>query len=138
MLGEFFLSTDDQLEPLLIESGPHGRLPCVRASGLTPVNIASLGELLGVASQEEILRICGNRHHESQGGESGVWDVPSAVAVALCGIENLDPVAEQWVATEELQRDRWQATDALTVLSELAELLTHQEQGQSLWYWWSL
>ena len=138
MLGEFFLSTDDLLEPPLIESGPHGRVPCVGANGLTPVSIASLGQLLGAATYEDVLRVCGDRHHESESGESGVWDVPSAVAQSLRARENLGPVAQQWVATEELQRDGWQALDALAVLNQLAELLSQQEQGQSLWYWWSL
>lgn len=138
MLGELFLSTDDGLESLLIESGPEGRVPCVSAKGLTPVSIAALGELLAVAGRDEVLRQCGNQHRESESGESGVWDVPASVVEALRGSENLDSIAEQWVMTEELQRDGWPKTDGLRVLSQLAELLSDQEPGQILWYWWSL
>lgn len=102
------------------------------------MSIASLGELLSVGSQAEILEQCGQKHLESASGESGIWDVPAAVAQALVASEHLDRVAEQWVATEELQRDGWRRADGLDVLSRLAELLTHRGQGQILWYWWSL
>jgi hypothetical protein len=137
MLGEFFLG-DDELDPVLIAAGPSGRVPCVSAKGLTPVSVASLAALLGVGSREEVLVACGSRHHESESGESGVWDVPPAVAGALRATEDLDPVAEQWVETEELRRDGWQEPEAVAVLDQLAELLTSQGPGQGLWYWWSL
>jgi hypothetical protein len=138
VLGEFFLCSDDELEPLLIETGPDGHVSCVGANGLTPVNIASLGALLSVATYDELLAQCGNRHHESDGAESGVWNVPAAVAEALASNADLEPIAEQWVATEELKRDRWQKSDGARVLAELAGLLTQQEPGQVLWYWWSV
>lgn len=102
------------------------------------MNLAALGTLLGVASHEEVLGQCGRRHHESESGESGVWDVPVAVANALSKQDDLEPIAERWVETEELRRDGWRKDDGLRVLTELAELLSHQERGQLLWYWWSL
>ncbi len=138
MLGAFLLCGDEALEPLLIEFGPEGRVPCVGANGLTPVNIAALGELLGVASYEEVLGQCGNEHRESGSGESGVWSIPDAVVQGLNTSDELERVAERWVATAELHRDRWQKSDGLRVLRQLSELVTHQEPGQALWYWWSL
>jgi hypothetical protein len=138
MLGEFFLGSGDELDPVLIAAGPSGRVPCVSAKGLTPVSIASLGVLLGAGSQEEVLVACGSRHHESESGESGVWDVPPAVVGAVRGTQNLGPVAEQWVETEELKRDGWREPEALAVLDQLAELVAGQGPAQILWYWWSL
>jgi hypothetical protein len=138
VLGEFFLSTSDGLDKELITSGPSGRLACVTAKGLTPVNIASLGAMLGVGSYEEIFVECGAEHHEADSGESGVWDVPAAVCQALPTIDSLEAVAQQWVATEELRLDGWRASDGLSVLTELSALVSRQKDGQVLWYWWSL
>jgi hypothetical protein len=138
VLGEFFLSTSDGLDNELITSGPSGRLACVTAKGLTPVNIAWLGAMLGVGSYEEIFAECGAEHHEAESGESGVWDVPAAVCQALVTIDSLEAVAQQWVATEELRLDGWRASDGFSVLTELSALVSRQKGGQVLWYWWSL
>jgi len=138
VLGEFFLCRSDGLDRELIGSGPTGRRPCVAAKGLTPVNIAALGELLGAGTYDEIFAQSGAEHYEAESGESGVWDVPAGVCRALVASESLEQVAGQWVATEELQLDGWRAGDGVNVLSRLAELLGAQEDGQQLWYWWSL
>ena len=138
MLGEFFLCSPDELDHELIGSGSAGRLECVTASGLTPVNIATLGELLGAGTYDEILEQSGAEHYEAESGEAGVWDVPAAVCIALLAREGLEPVAQQWVETEELRLDGWQAADSLSVLRQLSRLLGGQREGQKLWYWWSL
>ena len=138
VLGQFFLCRSDRLDAELIASGPHGRLPCVSAKGLTPVNIASLGEILGAGTYDEIFERCGVEHYESDSGASGVWDCPSVVGKALQASRDLQPVAEKWVATAELQLDGWRASDGLGVLQQLAEVLRDREEGQVLWYWWSL
>ena len=138
VLGEFFLSSSDGLDKELLTSGPSGRLACVTAEGLTPVNIASLGAILGVGSYGEIFAECGAEHHEAESGESGVWDVPAAVRQALLTIDSLEAVAQQWVETEELQLDGWRASDGFSVLTELSALVSRQKEGQALWYWWSI
>ena len=138
VLGEFFLCSRDDLDQELIGFGPSGRVACVSAKGLTPVNIASLGALLGVGTYNEVFDQCGAEHHEAETGESGVWDVPATVGQALLKSGSLEPVAQQWVATEQLRLDGWRASDGLSVLTQLSHLLSRQEEGQALWYWWSL
>jgi hypothetical protein len=138
VLGEFFLCRGDGLDRELIGSGPSGRRPCVTAKGLTPMNIAALGELLGDGTYEEVFEQSGADHHEAESGESGVWDIPAGVCRALLANESLEQVAQLWVATEELQLDGWRASDGVAVLTQLTELLGRQEDGQQLWYWWSL
>jgi len=138
VLGEFFICGPDGLNQDLIDFGPSGRLPCVTAKGLTPVSIASLGALLGAGTHDEIDEQCGAEHYEAESGESGVWDVPGSVCQALLTRQNLEPIARQWVATDELQMDRWQPADGLSALTQLSELLRQQRGDQVLWYWWSL
>jgi hypothetical protein len=138
VLGEFFLCNADDLDHELIGSGPSVRLECVTAKGLTPVNIATLGELLGAGTYDEIFQQSGAEHYEAESGEAGVWDVPAAVCRALATRECLERVAQRWVATEELKLEGWQAADGVSVLRQLSRLLGQQREGQQLWYWWSL
>jgi len=102
------------------------------------VNVASLGEILGAGTYDEIFEQCGVEHYESDSGGSGVWDCPDVVGKALPASGDLQPVAEKWVATAELQLDGWPASDGLGVLQQLAEVLSDREEGQVLWYWWCL
>jgi hypothetical protein len=138
VLGAFFLSSSDGLDRELIGSGPSGGQAYVTAKGLTPVNIATLGELLGAGTYDEILGQSGAEHYEAESAESGVWDVPADVCRALLAHESLEQVAEQWVATEELRLDGWRADDGISVLTHLYRLLDERQDGQQLWYWWSL
>jgi hypothetical protein len=138
MLGEFFLCRRDRLDGELLASGPQERVRCVSAKGMTPVNIASLGQILDAGTYDDILESCGDEHYEADSGESGVWDVPAAVCNALLASNDVEAVSEKWVATEELQLDGWRASDGLSVLKQLAEVLRQQDEGKVLWYWWSL
>jgi hypothetical protein len=137
VLGELFLAGRDDLDQELIGSGPSGRRACVAAKGLTPVSIATLGELLGVGSYEEILGQAGAEHYEAESGVSGVWDVPDGLGRGLLASENLQSVAERWVATEELRLDGWGVSDGVSVLTGLSQLLGRRQDGEQLWYWWS-
>ena len=113
-------------------------MPCVTAKGLSPVNIANLGVILDVGTYDEIFGQCVAEHHEADDGESGVWNIPASVCQALRANSELGSIAIRWVATPELETDRWQESDGLNVLTRLADLLKGREDGQTLWYWWSL
>ena len=138
MLGEFFAARPEDLDDVLVEEGPHGRLPAIAAKGLTAVSLAKLSEIIGAGAYDALVeRIAEGRKAES--GEAGLLTIPTEVRDGLAGAHDLDSVAAQWAATEELSLDRWRAQDSLEVLRELRELAREAAvDGQDLWYWWSL
>lgn len=138
MLGEFFAARPEDLDDVLVEEGPHGRLPAIAAKGLTAVSLAKLSEIIGAGAYDALVeRIAEGRKAES--GEAGLLTIPTEVRDGLAGAHDLDSVAAQWAATEELSLDRWRAPDSLEVLRELRELAREAAvDGQDLWYWWSL
>lgn len=138
MLGEFFAASADEIDDALVEDGPHGRLPTVEAKGLSEVNLATLGEILGVGTYEDLVERAAIGR-DSSSGEAGVLTVPSELRDALASSEDLTEVAKQWAATEELALDHWQAEDAVTVLRDLGRLSRDaREHSRGLWYWWSV
>ena len=137
MLGEFFVCGPGELDETLLASGPHGRHPLVTAKGLGPVEIGTLGQILGAGSYDEVFELSADVHQEAESGESGVVGVPASVCEALATAGDLSAVANRWAATDELRMSRWQASDALLVLTELRRLV--ESRGPSpVWYWWSL
>ena len=138
MLGEFFAARSEDIDGDLVEEGPHGRLPAIAAKGLTAVSLAKLSEIIGVGAYDALVeRIAEGRKAES--GEAGLLTIPTEVRDGLAGTHDLDSVAAQWAATEELSLDRWRAQDSLEVLRELRELAREAgADGRDLWYWWSL
>ena len=134
MLGEFFAARPEDLDDVLVEEGPHGRLPAIAAKGLTAVSLAKLSEIIGAGAYDALVeRIAEGRKAES--GEAGLLTIPTEVRDGLAGAHDLDSVAAQWAATEELSLDRWRAPDSLEVLRELRELAREAAvDGQDLWY----
>jgi hypothetical protein len=138
VLGEFFAARPEDIDDVLVEEGPHGRLPAIAAKGLTEVSLAKLAEIMGVGAYDALVeRIAEGREAES--GEAGLLTIPSEVRDGLAGAHDLDSVAAQWAATEELSLDGWRPQDSLEVLRELRELAREAAvDGRDLWYWWSL
>jgi hypothetical protein len=137
VLGEFFSCDPSEINETLLASGPQGRYPVVTAKGLGPVEIATLGEILGAGSYDEVFELSADVHQEAESGESGVVSVPDSVCDALVASDDLSAVAERWTATDELRMSRWQANDALHVLRELSQLVEPRAE-KPVWYWWSL
>ena len=77
MLGEFFFSDLDAIDEALLATGPDRGQPSVVANGLSPVDIARLGELLGAGTYRDMLDRTAQVHRESASGESGIYDSPS-------------------------------------------------------------
>jgi hypothetical protein len=136
VLGEFFFCDPGEIDETLLTAGPSGR-HVITAKGLGPVEIATLGEILGAGSYDDLFGLSADAHREAESGESGVVGVPESVCDALVASADLPGVAEQWAATEELQLSRWPSSAALDVLTELSQLV-QSRAGKPVWYWWSL
>jgi hypothetical protein len=137
MLGEFFAVPKDEIESF-VEGGPYGRVPIVEAKRLTEVSLATLGEIMGAGSYDELVDQIA-QGAEAQSGEAGVLSIVPKLRDALAATEDLRTVADRWAATEELSADGWETEDALEVLSELGGLARDaRAAGVELWYWWSL
>jgi len=137
VLGEFFVCDPTEIDEILLANGPTGLHPLVTAKGLSPVDIAKLGQILGAGSYHDLFELSANAHREAESGEAGVVGVPSSVCDALVAASDLPGIAEQWVATDESRLSRWQTSDALDVLTELSRLVQARAE-KPVWYWWSL
>jgi hypothetical protein len=138
VLGEFFTARVHEIDDALVEGGPHGRLPTVEAKGLTEVSLAALGETLDVGTYDDLVEQIAEGP-QTESGEAGILTIPSDFRNKLGVVHDLDPIAEQWSATEELRADGWRKPDTLQVLRELTELArSAMSDGRELWYWWSL
>jgi hypothetical protein len=138
VLGEFFSARVEDIDEALVERGPFGRFPTVEAKGLTEVNLATLGEILGVGTYDDLVDPMGEGP-QTEGGEAGVLTIPTVFRDAVGGGANLDSAAERWVASEEMAMDGWEKGDALQVLRDLSALAqSAAREERNLWYWWSL
>ncbi len=119
MLGEFFAARSEDLDDPLVEEGPYGRLSTVEAKGLTEVSLATLGEILGVGTYDELVERIGEGT-EAESEEAGLLTIPTELRDALAEAKDIDTVAARWAATEELSLDGWRTEDSLEVLRELS------------------
>jgi hypothetical protein len=55
VLGEFFAAREEDIDAGLVDEGAQGRYPTVGAKGLTEVQLATLGEILGVGSYDDLV-----------------------------------------------------------------------------------
>jgi hypothetical protein len=138
VLGEFFAARSEDLDDVLVEEGPYGRLATVEAKGLTEVSIATLGEILGVGTHDELVERIGEGP-QAESEEAGVLTIPTELRDVLAEARDINTVAAGWAATDELSLDGWRIEDSLRVLRELSALAREAAaDGRELWYWWSL
>ena len=137
MLGEFFFYDLDEVDNSLLATGPGSGHPSVAANGLSPVDIAKLGEILGVGTYRDVLDRTAQVHRESASGESGIYDVPEPLVAALADIDDLAEVAERWSETDELRLSGWDAAATGSVLAGLKALAAGRGT-KPIWYWWSV
>jgi hypothetical protein len=137
VLGEFFFSDLDAIDEALLATGPDRGQPSVVANGLSPVDIARLGELLGAGTYRDMLDRTAQVHRESASGASGIYDVPEPLVAALVGARDLTEIAERWSETDELRLSEWNSTATGAVLTGL-KTLAAARGTKPLWYWWSV
>jgi hypothetical protein len=138
MLGEFFAARDDEIDDALIEDGPFERLETVEAKGLSEVNFATLGEILGLGAYDDLVDRFDARG-PADNDEVGLYRLPPELRDALAGLDELQTVTRRWAATDEFVLNGWRMDEVALVLDEVRALARRaREQGQDLWYWWSL
>jgi hypothetical protein len=137
VLGEFFAARKSEIDDELLQA-PYERLATVEAKGLTDINLAALGEILGVGTYDDLVDqfpVTGPAEND----DVGLYRLPGDFRDALAGLVDVGSVARRWVATEELRLDEWQFEDCERVLREVSALARRaQEEQRDLWYWWSL
>jgi hypothetical protein len=137
VLGEFFAAREDELDAVLVEEGPFDRFETVEAKTVSSVSLATLGEILGVGSYDELFDRADRQARQTADGEAGIDAVLPELQAALAADAELDTVAARWAATDELAD--WDPGDVRDVVHELARLARHaQGKGQRLWFWWSV
>ena len=137
MLGEFFAARPEEIDDRLVEDGPFERLPTIDAKGLSELTFATLGEILGVGTYDDLVERAAEGP-QTESGEAGILSVPSEVRDALAATEDLAPVAARWAATEELE-GFWPPDELHNVLRDVSHLARDaRSSGRELWYWWSL
>ena len=137
MLGEFFAARESEIDDELLDA-PFERLQTVEAKGLTDINFARLGEILGLGTYEDLVDQF-TATGRADDDDVGLYRLPRDFRDALAGLVDIGSAARRWVATEELRMDEWQFEDGERVLREVSALARRAREEQcELWYWWSL
>jgi hypothetical protein len=136
VLGEFFAARLDDIDDAVLEGGPMNRFETVEAKTVSSVSIATLGEVLGIGTYEDVFDLV-DQGRLADHGEAGIDVVPDSLRDALASEHDSARVAKQWHDTDEM-RD-WSAEEVLEVTKELAVLARRASAADSrLCFWWSL
>ena len=137
MLGEFFAARESEIDDELLEA-PYERLETVEANGLSEVNFATLGEILGLGTYDELVdRFTATGLADND--DVGLYGLPRDFRDALAALDDVGSAARRWVDTDELRMDEWQVEDGERVLREVSALARRaRDEQRELWYWWSL
>jgi hypothetical protein len=136
VLGEFLAAAENEVDRSLVEDGPLERFPTVEAKTVSSVSIATLGEILGVGSYEDLLERARDGW-QADSGEAGIEAVLPEIQEALASAADLGLIAERWAATEELED--WEPADVHDVVRELSTLARlARADGRRLWFWWAV
>src|SRR5436190_22307830 len=109
VLGEFFAARESEIDDELLEA-PYERLETVEAKGLSEVNLATLGEILGLGTYDDLVdQFTGTGPADNH--DVGLYRLPRDFLDGLAGLGDVAGAARRWVATEELRRDEWEFED---------------------------
>lgn len=138
-LEGFFLARDDEVSSDLVEYGPGPAFAGFEVKIRTPVEVAMLGELLGAGEYDALLNSMVETFTSSPSEEAGLFRVAPEITRRLATLDEVETVASQWCATEELQLAGWTEQETQEVLLGLARLARQGEnESKRLWVWWSL
>ena len=95
MLGEFFAAREDDVDETLVAEGPFERFETIEAKTISSVSIATLGEIVGAGTYDELFDRADEEARQSEDGESGIDAVLPELQLALGRAEDLDSVARE-------------------------------------------
>jgi hypothetical protein len=134
----FFSAAEGEIEKDVVENGPGPKFEGVEARMLSPVEVATLGEIVGAGAYDPLLDETTATDRQAGHGECGVFAVPSAIQERLAAAD-VDDVARQWSQTDELSAAGWTYEDAREVVADLRTLAAQATSaGKRLWVWWTL
>ena len=132
-----FKAAEHEVDADLVNSGPGPSFGGVEAKALTPIELATLGELLGLGGYDELADPMFDSARGGDSGECGVFRVLDSIRDGLAAATDLDRLASQWAKTDEL-RD-WEPGDVRDVLDGATALAkAARDEGRHLWIWWTL
>ena len=131
----FFAARADQITEAVVEHGPGPEFSAVEAKMMSPVEVASLGEIVGAGSYEQLIALISTSEREGRNGTTGLYFVPGDIGDGLVQAD-LETVSGRWAATEEMQA--WPLDDVRATLTALRDLASAaRSQDKELWVWWS-
>jgi hypothetical protein len=136
VLGEFFAASPESVG-LSAADGPSAGEQTVAAKGLSEVSLATLGEILGAGTYDDLLDVIGDGI-DAESGEAGVLPIPDKMRDALARLDSVEQISAAWANTEELAADGWSAEASAVVLRVGALAQEAGASGLGLYYWWSL
>lgn len=133
----FFSASAEDVDQSVVEEGPWPGFDGVEVKMMSPVEVATLGQILGAGAYDELVEQITNSGREGKGGTHGVYRVSTQIRDRLAEAE-VETVAPLWGATEELQASHWEPAELHEFLSGLRGLAGQaRAEGKELWVWWS-
>jgi hypothetical protein len=134
----FFAARDEEVDQTLVEKGPGLDFLGVEAKMVSPVEVATLGEIIGAGTYEQLFGEMSGSEREGSDGACGLCRVPAEIRDGLANAD-VERVAARWAATEEIQASGWQADNVRDTVAELRSLAGQaRSEGKHLWVWWSV
>jgi hypothetical protein len=135
----FFAAHEEEIDHALVDEGPHGQVTAFEVKNMTPVEVATLGEILGAGTYSELCDRMVASARDGESGECGLFLVAPEITDRLAAATDLRGVLARWGATDELRASGFEEEDVRYVLEGVQPLAARaRAEGRELWVWWSL
>ena len=132
-----FVAREAEVDDDVVEFGPGPAFAGVEAKWLSPIELSTLGELLGVGNADALADRMFEQGREASHGECGVWPVLDSIRDRLADADQLSDVAVRWAETDELKS--WEPDDVRELLEGASVLArSARAEGRQLWIAWTL
>jgi hypothetical protein len=133
-----FLAGDHEVSADLADFGPGPEFTLSwGVRDLSQIELAQLGEILGAGSYDDLFAAMPEFPHTNV--QCGLFRVAPQIRDKLVALNEVEPVALEWAASEEIEGLSWTEEDARVVVDGLVALARQARvQEKQLWIWWSL